>query len=182
METKSANNYPIKYAIVPILEPIVGVAAYIVTKCYVVSEIKRFKKDGTSEMSYEVVLPYQENKCDNRGNLERQYPNYNYYHQCTNYIVLPQLYDDHKIALEIATKMNKEILDTEIYLLLHDEKFEKRVKTIQAHHQFTVAQYKKMEKIFEENTRDMKVKTDTTLESNKVFEKTGVQTNSFYIK
>lgn len=68
---KVKNNYPIKYAVMPIIEQVSWVpglhelernydkVGYIVSKCYVLNETKTYNQNGTFKISYEVVFPYR---------------------------------------------------------------------------------------------------------------------------
>lgn len=64
------NNYPIKYALMPIIEQTgwthgmhelereYGVVCYIISKCYVIKETKKYNINGTTDIKYQVVFPY----------------------------------------------------------------------------------------------------------------------------
>lgn len=50
------NNYPVKYAIMPIQNCDDKIMAYIVSKCYIISEEKNYSFDGNFKTSYNVFF------------------------------------------------------------------------------------------------------------------------------
>ena len=86
-------NYPIVYALMPIVEPAGWVpglnelerqydtACYIVSKCFLIGEKTTYTENGKKKLTYEVVFPYQRS----HSTWEYSIPTYNLIHgHCTN--------------------------------------------------------------------------------------------------
>ena len=113
-------KYPILYGIMPIYEQIgwtcglhelereYDIVAYIVSKCYVVSERIEYKRDGSYKKSYEVVFVFQ--NSGQFDELERKIPEYNFYGQCNNSLVIDELFDNYEKAVDKTNEMNDVLL------------------------------------------------------------------------
>lgn len=112
-------NYPIKYAVMPIIEQIgwsnglhelereYDVVCYIVSKCYLISDLTKYKEDGHSIKEYEVVFPYQPSEF---SMWKRNIPEYNLIHgYCINSNKVDAVYDSYEEALKYATTKNEKI-------------------------------------------------------------------------
>lgn len=119
-------NYPVKYAAIPIIEQVgwshgmnelerkYDVACYIVSKCYLINDITKYKENGKSEKEYEVVFPYQKEQY---YHWQRAEPSFNYNHACTNSNFVEKVFDNYEDALDFAIQKNKELCNkTWIYL------------------------------------------------------------------
>lgn len=164
-DVEDEQKYPIKYGVMPIneLDQDSEIIAYIVSKCYVISEKKTYLCNGTYKITYEVVFPY---KMDRTKNSRRAMPQYNIYSQCINSIVINQVFDSFEDASIVADKLNEGILHHEIGCLFFDDNFETKAKSIETKHQETLDRVKAFESYVENETKDMVVtKTlSTTLE------------------
>lgn len=106
-------NYPVKYALMPIIEQIgwgqYDVVCYIVSKCYLLSDKIKYKENGKSLKEYEVVFPYQKGQY---YNWERVIPEFNLInYSCTNSNLVNKVFDNYEETLEFATQKNKELCD-----------------------------------------------------------------------
>lgn len=164
MKMEEHVNYPIKYAVMPIVEQVgwsIGlnqlerdydVVTYIVSKCYVVGEQKLNFSDGTSKMSYEVVFPYQNEYMD------RQLPEFNIFSQkCTNSTFVNQCFDSFDVALEVANKLNNDILHHEIGCLSFDNNFDTSLEILKRKHQERLDKYKRLESEIQRYTASMEI-------------------------
>lgn len=82
------NNYPIRYAVRPIVEQVgwsqglnelegkYGTVAYIVSKCYLVSQTKGYSQNGEVTESFSVVFPFQKDS-NSYGDYYRVNPDFN---------------------------------------------------------------------------------------------------------
>ncbi len=113
-------NYPIKYAAMPIIEPInrleKATVCYIVSKCYLVGEKTIYKIDGDYEKEYAVVFPYQPIYFDDKTkifDLEKVIPQYNFNFQCNNYNLVEQVFDNYEEALKFTNEKNSNLINNE---------------------------------------------------------------------
>ncbi len=111
-------SYPIKYGILKLTEPSgwpIGTQevtrGYIVSKCYLVREIKEYQEDGNMKKTYQVVFPYRnyyQFKIAMKSNLtfeeHAQTPNFNAF-----VTELDQLYDDYESAKNETIKLNGDL-------------------------------------------------------------------------
>ena len=111
-------SYPIKYGILKLTEPSgwpIGTQevtrGYIVSKCYLVREIKEYQEDGNMKKTYQVVFPYRNYyhfKIAMKSNLifeeHAQMPSFN-----TFVNELNEVYDDYEMAAAEALKLNEEL-------------------------------------------------------------------------
>lgn len=164
MKKEEHVNYPIKYAVMPIVEQVgwsIGlnqlereydVVTYIVSKCYVVGEQKLNFGDGTSKMSYEVVFPYKNEY------VNRQLPEFNLFSQkCTNSTLVNQCFDSFDAALEVANKLNNDILHHEIGCLSFDNNFGSSLEILKRKHQERLDKYKRLESEIQRYTSSMEI-------------------------
>ena len=114
------NNYPIKYAVIPMIEQVgwengvcelerkYGTVCYIVSKCYVVEESKKYNINGTTKIEYQVVCPFSE---DEYYTWRREEPSYNLVHgHCTNSVITDALFDNLEEAKNAKNQKNDDIL------------------------------------------------------------------------
>ena len=158
------NNYPIKYAVIPMIEQIgwshglnelereYGIVCYIVSKCYLVEETKKYKADGTVRVKYHVVCPYE---YDEYYKWNRVEPTFNIMHgQCTNDIVVDEVYDSLEDARVSKDEKNKKLLH-EQFTYMSVEEYKKRFKEIESEFNNTLAYYTQLEAMIENNVQDL---------------------------
>ena len=161
------NNYPIKYAAMPIIEQTgrapglnelereYRVVCYIVSKCYVVGREEKYNMYGNTECKYKVVFPYE------RDNLHRYLlrvePNYNCYGECRNSINVDKVFDNFEEAREDALKKNKKIVNKKISFLHCDDNFLQNVSLLRKEQDEKVNKYRKIERMMENNSSDLVV-------------------------
>ena len=158
-------NYPIRYALMPIyrhdgfysgfdsVEKDVTLAAYIVSKCYVVGEQKKYLMDGSVKLEYEVVFPYQK-----KEDWEKVYPITCLNDQCSNSTFVSNVYVDYEIALEVAQGYNLALLWQTIGNLAYDEEYEEKVKELQEKHNDLLQELKTLEIQIQSQTSEMDLK------------------------
>ena len=157
------NNYPIKYAVVPMIEQVgwshglhelereYGTVCYIVSKCYLVEESKKYKADGTVRVNYHVVCPYQYDKFNEWNRVE---PTFNIHGQCTNDIVVDEVYDNLEEAIVYKDKKNQEIFQ-KLFKYLPYEVLKKRFKEIESEYNNKLEYYNQLEAMIEKNAQEL---------------------------
>ena len=162
------NNYPIKYAAMPIyeqtgwthglnaLERNYDVVAYIVSKCYLISERKEYKRNGKQINNYEVVFPYSNSVSNYYNEYKRREPEYDCTRECSNSIVVKNIYDTYEDANKEAQKLNQEILNKE-FSYLSIEKFLEKQEELTDKHNEKLGIYKLLETEIEKNIEDLEV-------------------------
>lgn len=158
------NNYPIKYAVIPMIEQIgwshgmhelereYGTVCYIVSRCYLVEESKKYKADGSVIVKYHVVCPYQYNEFYEWNRVE---PTFNIMHgQCTNDIVVDEVYDSLKDARVSKDEKNQEIFQ-KLFKYMSYEVYKKRFKEVESKFNNTLAHYNQLEAMIENNVQDL---------------------------
>ena len=111
-------NYPIKYCAMPIMEQVGwingvyglerkdDIVCYIVSKCYLISDLTKYTESGNTIKQYEVVFPY---KKDNFDRWQRIIPSYNLYGNCMNANKVDVIFDSYEKALNFVMIKNNEI-------------------------------------------------------------------------
>ena len=155
------NNYPIKYAVMPIVEQTgwypglnelereYGVVCYIVSKCYVVGREEEYNMYGGTDCKYKVVFPYEKDSW--YLGLSRVEPSYN---NSTN---VDKVFDSFETARKDALKKNKEILSKELSFIRVDDNFHQNVSLLKEKREEIVNYYQEIESMIEENSTDLVV-------------------------
>lgn len=155
------NNYPIKYTAMPIIEQVgwshgereYDVVCYIVSKCYLLSDKTKYKRDGTKEKEHEVVFPYQFNEFNK---WQRVTPSFNILiHKCTNSNFVEKVFDSYEEALEFATNKNKKICEEKWCYLPYTEDLGNQISKITKEFNDKLSKYKILEQQILGNTSDL---------------------------
>lgn len=151
------NNYPIKYAVMPIIaqtgwvpgmhdmEREYGEIAYIASKCYLVGEEKKYLKDGKTKTNYKVVFPYEENDFNIWKRIEPEFKNYK---------IVDSIFDSLADALKESEKKNNELLLNKMKYIPF-EKNKEKLRQIEQDFHYQLNYYKSLEKLIEEKTKDL---------------------------
>lgn len=163
------NNYPIKYAVMPIIEQTgwypglhelereYGVVCYIASKCYLVGKEENYNMYGESDCKYKVVFPYEKDRRYG-GFLSRVEPRECLMNgRCNNSIDVDKVFDNFDEAKEDALKKNKEILSRELSFIRVDDNFHQNVSLIKEKREEVVNYYQEIENMIEENSADLVV-------------------------
>ena len=158
------NNYPIKYAVIPIEEQIgwvpglnelereYGTVCYIVSKCYLVNDNKKYEKDGSITQKYYVVCPYYK---DEYLTWHRQEPSFNYIsNTCYNSIKVNNIFDNLEDAKKYKDDLNDELLTKKISYLPVKNLKEKIIETKKEFNKL-LSHYNKLEEEIENQTQDL---------------------------
>jgi len=160
------NNYPIKYAVMPIYEQVgwnhglnelereYDIVAYIVSKCFIISETKKYKIDGSLKKEYQVVFPYRNDEYDIWIRTE---PRFGFQRQVMNTIIVNDVYESYEDALEDAKSKNEKIKEKKISLLNIDNNLFKEIDKIKIEHEELIKKYEDLQKQIEKNTTDLKI-------------------------
>lgn len=113
-------NYPIKYAVIPMIEQIdycaegerkYSTVAYIATKCHLISKEEEYNIYGSKKIQYQVVFPYKSIN-DTFTEFERVKPYYSY-DRCANSIIVDSIFDTFgEAVLEADSRNNKLLFNT----------------------------------------------------------------------
>lgn len=131
------NNFPIKYAVMPLYKQdgwdafgysTYDLAYYLPMPCYLIKESKVYQADGSDKMEYEVVFFTEKDEYHFLKN-DQQIPEFNFNSQCTNSTIVKSIYEDYESA-KAAVKLEHLNEDYIIHgaLLLHGEEFLKKTK------------------------------------------------------
>ena len=183
-------NYPIKYAAMPVEYPeeyydvsFFGCdepykKLYIVSKCYQISKKEHNLQNGTTKMEYEVVFPYQQ--VDKMFQFERREPTYGI-KRCNNSVILEGAFDCYEDALKEAERLNQKKLIECFQEVNYDSQKEKRTRQLR---EIALKEYKKYEKLIEENTNDLllekEIKEQSFIRINKKKDKVEIWDMSIY--
>lgn len=120
----SKNNYPIRYALLPLYEkrgylpdadvgllPNFEIVGYIVSKCFVVFKTE---EEFSSQESYQVVFPYQSVRdLDKPMSTPIVYGD-----RCINAVSVPKVFDNYDDALIEGMILNSALVDQNFYEFL----------------------------------------------------------------
>lgn len=160
-------NYPIKYAAMPIIEQVgwshglhelereYGIVCYIVSKCYLISDLTKYKEDGRSDKQYEVVFPYPPGEF---SRWQRVTPSYNLIHgYCTNGNKIDTIFDTYEDALNFVTAKNEELCKKSYIYLPYSENYAAKIQAKKDEFSEKLAEYKLLEEQILLHTEDMEV-------------------------
>lgn len=175
------NNYPIKYAAMPIIEQTgwypglhelereYGIVCYIVSKCYVVGREEKYNRYGNTLCEYKVVFSY--GKDNQYGGLSRVEPEFCLMNgRCNNSTNVDKVFDSFEEAKEETEKKNKEILSKKLSFIRVDDNFNQNVSLAREKHEEVVNYYQEIESMIEENSTDLVV-NDKVKEQSVIFER-----------
>ena len=164
------NNYPIKYAVIPMIEQIgwshgmnelerkYGTVCYIVSKCYLVGENKQYNIDGTITTKYQVVCPFSE---EEHYTWRREEPSYNLMHGgYTNSIITDALFDSFDDAKVIKEQKNKDLL-IQKFAYMPIDTYKVKHQEIEDEFNRIVVYYDKLELEIENRTQDLIVNNES---------------------
>lgn len=126
------KNYPVVYALMPIIEfyrnnqanIMTKNVCYIISKCYLVGEKTTFKENGKEITNYEIVFPYQQR--DNEWKYEE--PIFNLINdQCVNSYYTDVIFDSYDKAVTYKNQKNKELCEEILFNLPVTENFQEIV-------------------------------------------------------
>lgn len=151
--------FPIRYGVLECFERInytpVGtpeffdIKVYIACKCYVMSEVRKYRRDGSVEEHYEVVYFYRKN-----GDMFlREEPLFNG-NNCNNAIPAGTLYSDFEMASRAADELNRESFKTFATTVPYDSNFSLKVKTGKQSFDKLLETYKEHESRLENQTKE----------------------------
>ena len=164
-------NYPIKYSIMPICAYVgenlsnnhtlniynsivrygykhLEVIGYVVSKCYILSEINSFLSDGTTNTSYEVVFPYQKVNHKGRETYRKVDP--------TRYDAqIGEIYDTVEEAVLAKNELNQIILSEELSRITRNKNYQENIKLIQQAFEKRIERLNELETEIAENTKEM---------------------------
>ena len=163
------NNYPIKYAVIPMyeqtgwahglneLERDYNVVAYIVSKCYLINEIKEYCSNGKINNKYEIVFPFE--KTDIYSEWIRIEPNFNYVKKCTNSITVNDIFENYIDASNLCQQKNEQLLIQRLSQIPFD-KLEEQIEREKYKQDKLINKYFKLEKEILKFTQDLNPKED----------------------
>lgn len=161
-------NYPIRYAVRPIIEQTgwshglnelereYGTVAYIVSKCYVVSFTKNYLQNGEEKERYNVVFPFQ-GDSSSYDCYYRVTPEFNLYSQCINFEAVSKVFLNYQEAVVEAEALNKKIIKNKISSMAYTSNFGEKIARVKEEQKEKLESYRYLEKLSEEKTPDMVV-------------------------
>lgn len=174
MLSKDELKYPIKYATMPIINQSDWIhellkqneiVTYIVSKCYVVSETKKYSANGNITQTYEVVFPYS-NNYSKIWNHDKIIPIFtDNFEKCTNSILVGQLFDSFEEVVQVVNQKNKEIISKIIMQIPYSEKFKEISKMINTEFNENLKANKNLETEIEKETRNMIITQESCINS-----------------
>lgn len=160
-------NYPIKYTAMPIIEQVgwapglhelerkYNIVCYIVSKCYLISDLTKYTENGHSTKQYEVVFPYQLGEFNK---WKRTIPSFNFCNgMCTNGNSVDLVFDSYEEALDYTKVKNEKIYnEASMYLPTTNDLLEK-LQEKKKEFQEKLLEYKVLEEQILSRTSDMEI-------------------------
>ena len=167
-------NYPVKYALMPIIEQVgwthglhelerdYDVVYYVVSKCYLINDTTKYKEDGSVEREYEVVFPYQLSEFNS---WKREIPSYNLIHGgCINSNKVDRIFDTYEETLKCAKGKNESLCEkTWVSLPITDDILDK-IEEKKSEFNSKAEEYLALQELISLNTLDMEVKENKELD------------------
>ena len=163
------NNYPIKYALIPITKQVgrshglneskkeYGTICYIISKCYLIDEIKKYNINGTCEKKYKVVFPFQEGEY---SEWHKEEPSFNLINgQCTNSIQTDNIFDSFDEAKKYKDRKNEDILEQHLVKVagMVFEKYKIKYKEIKDEFNKILSYYNNLQSEILNNTNNLEI-------------------------
>jgi len=158
------NNYPIKYTVIPMIEQVgwshgmnelereYGTVYYIVSKCYLIGENKKYSIDGTVITEYQVVCPFSKGEFNT---WHKDEPSFNLIHgNCTNSIKTDTLFDSFDEAKVVKKQKNEDLL-VQKFVYMPIETYKTKHQEIEDEFNKTADYYDKLESEIENRTQDL---------------------------
>jgi len=165
-------NYPIKYAAMPIIEQVgwshglhelereYDVVCYIVSKCYLISDLTKYTEDGRNVKQFEVVFPYQPGEF---SRWKRVVPTYNACGYPIDSNKVDVIFDSYEEALKYATEKNEKLCEKSwIYLRCTKDIMEK-IQEKKDEFNTKLDEYKLLEQQILLHTKDMEIGSNKRL-------------------
>lgn len=160
-------NYPVRFAAMPIVESVgwtcglnelerkYDVVCYIVSKCYLISDLRKYTEDGREVREYEGVFPYQVTEFNK---WKRILPSYNLIHgYCTNSNKIDMVFNSYDDALDYVNMKNKELFADSYNFLSFSDDFISQVQKNKDEFNKKLFNYKLLEKEILFYTQDMDI-------------------------
>ena len=153
-------NYPIKYAVIPITEDVVNsygaqeriFVCYIVSKCYLLEERKKYTIDGRTEKEYRIVIPYEKHDYNTWRRVEESCNLVGW--DCVNSITTDAVYDTIAEARIAKERKNQKLLDSMFSCMPYDI-FIKNSKQVRSNFKKKLNFYEKFEDEIERKTKEL---------------------------
>lgn len=150
-------NYPVKYAVMPVMEePCYGndnewtTLCYIVTKCYVLTEYTEYDAEGFKTDKKEVLCPYKKDPYE-YDTWRRTLPTKTLGLQYLDSFKTDALYDTFEEAVVAKDRKNVELMKSKkFYPTTRAQEYKQRILK-------NIDEYNVLEKLIEENTPDLVV-------------------------
>ena len=153
-------GFPIRYGILEVNEKIncapagtpefFDIKVYLACKCYIMSEYKKYRRDGSFEEAYEVVYMFMKNG----ENFVRVEPIFSG-NECSNKVKALGVYRDFSLASGEADELNKKAFRDFATTVPYDSNFSLKVKTGKSNYDKLLEIYKDHEKDLEERTKEL---------------------------
>lgn len=166
-------NYPIKYSVMPIIEQVdwsyglnelereYDIVCYIVSKCYLISDLTKYKEDGSSVKVYEVVFPYQQSEFNK---WIRVIPEYNFIHQYSiNSNKVDTIFNTYEEAATLALEKNDKLFENSWKHLPFSKDIMKKIQEKKNEFYDKLEKYKFLEQQIIDNTKDLRPKENQEL-------------------
>ena len=167
------DNYPIKYAVLGLIDENNTTFGFIASKCYVIEDSIRYLPDGNNIKYHKVVFPYT-NIVDYINKIYYDYhtqdigcrniPEYNLY----NASIAMNLFDNYEDAHVEATLSNQKLVEDLISKLpwSHPD-YEKEKEKISFIFSLNMTTCRKFEELIQKQTGDMKISNKENILINK---------------
>lgn len=104
-------NYPVKYCVMPVeandwFGNKIEIKAFIVSKCYVINKIINYNVDGSEDVKYNIVFPYQKVAYTNYD-YERVYPQFDRLENLNNGVTTRYIFENREEAKAYINELNK---------------------------------------------------------------------------
>ena len=161
----SELRYPVKYAILELMDENNKIYGFVVSKCYVIEDLTKYLDDGSSINYHKVVFPYS-NILYYRQKLYYDYqtkdigvkctPKYDFFGELYNGHIVDELFDSYDMAYIHAAKKNQELGKKLVSsVMVFSPNYKEELEKVNLNFSLNMATCAKFEKLIFENTRDM---------------------------
>ena len=168
----SNNNltYPVKYAVLELIDEFNTTFGFIASKCYVIEDVTRYLPDGSNREYHKVVFPYT-NIVDYKQKIYYDYqtqdighhniPEYDLCGNICNAYITTKVFDNYDDAYIYAIVNNQQLIENLIFKLPWSHpNYEKEREEINLKFSLDMTTCEKFEELILKQTKDMKLASE----------------------
>ena len=166
------NNYPIKYALMPIeahtgwdyglsaITPKYENIYYIVSKCFIISESTKYERNGRERKNYKIAFPLIINNNYKEIFLDRNKGLYGLHETYVDTTAVDEVFDTFENAQKRKNEKNEKVFLTQINKLVINDKLDEELTKLENEFNNLAKKYDQIETMIENNTQELTINAE----------------------